>query len=62
MSFSSRLDLDVRDIVLFIGIVLLAGGCGWIYLPLAAIVPGLICVWQALAPPRSTKRQRATNA
>ena len=42
--------LDVRDVVLLCGVLLLAGGCGWIYAPLGAIVPGAIFVWMALAP------------
>lgn len=41
-------DLDERDAVLGIGVLLLSGGCGWVYPPMGLIVPGVVLTYLAL--------------
>lgn len=53
---------DERDLVLLVGLLLLGAGCGWIFLPLGLLVPGLVLVLVALWPgPRSARPHSRTR-
>lgn len=43
-----RAAFDLRDVVAFVGLALLAAGLGQVWVPLALIVPGAIIIFVAL--------------
>lgn len=47
---------DDRESMLLLGLALLAVGCGAIWLPLAAVVPGVVVTFAALASYRAPRQ------